>query len=389
MTHLTGTDEPGRSVQSLVSAIACIAVFGVGMGFSMPLLALILEARGIDTSVIGLNAAMTFLGVIIAAPAVPWAVRAIGARAVMLGCLVGGLLFFALMVLSESLPLWFVLRFGAGVAGSGLFTTSEAWIGSLAGERERGRIMAIYATVLSVALCLGPLLVPVTGIVGWAPIVANTGLVMLAGLPLILTPVRLGMAEEAARLSLGVLISVLPAALGAVLVFGLFEGGTLALLPIWGMQVGFSPNLAALSLSALYLGGIVLQLPLGWASDRTERVSVLRICGLAALLGGLVLPLLGDAVELIFIVLFLWGGFAGALYPVALSAVGDRFRGERLVAANAAVVMCYGFGSLAGPVLAGSMMSAFGANGLPWLIAAAAACFLITSFVAGRQIGHQ
>lgn len=57
--------------RGLLAATSCIAAFGAGMGFSMPLLALILEARGIDSAIIGLNAAMTFLGVIIAAPAVP------------------------------------------------------------------------------------------------------------------------------------------------------------------------------------------------------------------------------------------------------------------------------------------------------------------------------
>src|SRR6266702_3267343 len=61
-----------------------------GMGFSMPLLALALEARGVDSSVIGLNAAMTFLGVILVAPAVPWAARVLGAKRLMLGCLTAG-----------------------------------------------------------------------------------------------------------------------------------------------------------------------------------------------------------------------------------------------------------------------------------------------------------
>ena len=132
----------------------------------MPLLALALEARGVDSSVIGLNAAMTFLGVILVAPAVPWAARVLGAKRLMLGCLTAGLVCFALMMLSDNLPLWFLLRFGTCVAGSGLFTASEAWIGSLAGDRERGRIMATYATVLSATLGVGPLLLPITGIAG-------------------------------------------------------------------------------------------------------------------------------------------------------------------------------------------------------------------------------
>src|SRR5262249_21225962 len=163
--------------------------FGAGMGYAMPLLALNLEARGLDSGIIGLNAAMTFLGVIIAAPAVPWATRAIGAQAVMLLCLAGGPRCFTLISPYDDQTVWFVMRFGTGVAGSGLFTASEAWIGNLAGERERGRIMAIYATVLSAALGIGPLLVPLTGITGWTPIIANGALCLLAALPLLASPI--------------------------------------------------------------------------------------------------------------------------------------------------------------------------------------------------------
>ena len=367
--------------RSLIAAISCVAVFGAGMGFSMPLLALILEARGTDSGLIGLNAAMTFLGVILAAPAVPWATRTFGAKPVMLGCLVAGFACFALLMSVRSLLLWFLLRFGTGVAGSGLFTASEAWIGSLAGERDRGRIMAVYATVLSAALCVGPLLLPLTGIEGWRPLVANGLLVLLAALPLLGTSIHVGLGEQVAPLGFTAFIEAVPAALVAVVVFGLFEGSTLALLPVWGVQVGFSPNLAAATLSAIYLGGIALQLPLGWLSDRVARVTVLRICGAATCIGGLLIPFWGGSLVTTFPILFLWGGFAGALYPVALSAAGDRFHGPQLVAANAAVVMCYGFGSLAGPVFGGSAMTISGPNGLMWLLVLASLIFLPISFL--------
>jgi MFS family permease len=73
------------------------------------------------------------------------------------------------------------------------------------------------------------------------------------------------------------------------------------------------------------------------------------------------------------------------LYPVALSMAGDRFRGSQLVAANAAVVMCYGFGSLAGPVLGGAAMTLSGPHGLMWVIALAVLIFLPATFIRGRR----
>ena len=245
--------------------------------------------------------------------------------------------------------------------------------------------MAIYATVLSATLGVGPLLLPITGIAGWPPIIANALLALFAGLPLLATPIRLGLAEDAAPLGLVALAAALPAVPAAVVVFGLFEGATLALLPVWGVQIGLSPDLAASTLSAIYFGGIVFLLPLGWASDRIARLGVLRICGVAAFLGGALIPFLGGSMIAIFLALFLWGGFAGALYPVALSMAGDRFRGPQLVAANAAVVICYGVGSLAGPELGGAAMTLSGPHGLMWLVALAVLIFLPATFIRGQR----
>jgi MFS family permease len=74
------------------------------------------------------------------------------------------------------------------------------------------------------------------------------------------------------------------------------------------------------------------------------------------------------------------------LYPLALSIAGDQFRGQQLMAANAAVAMCYGFGSLAGPILGGASMTLAGPNSLMWLIALAALVCIPTMFVRGSAI---
>ena len=55
----------------------------------------------------------------------------------------------------------------------------------------------------------------------------------------------------------------------------------------------------------------------------------------------------------LFALLFVWGGIASGIYPVALSMAGDRFRGGELVSVNAAMIMAYGLGALVGPPLGG------------------------------------
>ena len=43
----------------------------------------------------------------------------------------------------------------------------------------------------------------------------------------------------------------------------------------------------------------------------------------------------------LFGVLFVWGGVASGIYPVALSMAGDQFRGGDLVSVNAAMIVAY------------------------------------------------
>ena len=61
----------------------------------------------------------------------------------------------------------------------------------------------------------------------------------------------------------------------------------MALLPIWGVRIGLSVRLAAATLSAVYFGSIVLQVLIGWLSDRLSRLAALRLCGVVGLLGAM------------------------------------------------------------------------------------------------------
>ena len=142
----------------------------------------------------------------------------------------------------------------------------------------------------------------------------------------------------------------------AVALYGVFEATTFALLPIWGVRVGLAPAEAAATLTAIGIGSLALQVPIGWLSDRLARRAVLRLCGAAGLMGALLLPFLAGSPPMLFLALVLWGGCAGGIYPVALGMAGARFRGAELLGANAAVIIAYGLGSLVGPALGGAAM---------------------------------
>ena len=56
---------------------------------------------------------------------------------------------------------------------------------------------------------------------------------------------------------------------------------------------------------------------------------------------------------------------------------GDRFRGGELVSVNAAMIIAYGLGALAGPALGGMAMDLRNPQGLLWLFVLLFAALLI------------
>jgi MFS family permease len=361
---------------SLAAAIASVTVFGLSISQSVPLMSLLLEAHGTSVTLNGLNAATAFLGVLVGPLLAPRCAERLGLRNFLL---LGFSLDIALVLslkLFDSLPAWFVLRVLLGLVGSSIFTTGEAWINTLAGNNGRGRTIGIYAAALSAGFGIGPLLLSVTGLNGWTPFIANATIAAVAMLPLL--GVRnvsraFGAERSASPLTM---FARAPVILGAVAMFGLYEAALIALLPIWGVRIGLGVRLAPATVSAVYLGSIPLQVLIGGLSDKLSRIAVLRLCSAVGLIGALLVVNASSSPAMLFGLLFVWGGIASSIYPIALSMAGDRFRGPDLVAVNAAMIIAYGIGALAGPALGGAAMTIWNPQGLLWLIALLFACLL-------------
>jgi MFS family permease len=312
----------------------------------------------------------------------PYGVRALGVRNLLLLCFAVSVAICPLLKLFDSYLAWLALRAIAGLAGSMIFTASEAWINLLAGDAGRGRIIGLYAGALSAGFGIGPLILSLTGIRGWTPFLVNAAITAAAALPLFGVGNRtVDFGSKRARHPL-TMVTRAPLILLAVLLFGVYEATLMTLLPIWSLRLGFDANLAAATLSAVFIGSVALQWPIGWLSDKTARPVILRLCGAVGLLGALGLAAIAAPVPLLLVVLAVWGGFASAIYPVALSMAGDRFRGSDLVTVNAAIIIAYGLGALVGPALGGAAMDVWNPNGLLVFFIVLFAGFLLATVVA-------
>lgn len=363
--------------RSLIAAIACVSIYSVTMGFSLPLISLILESRGVDRSINGLLAATPSLAMLMVTPAIPRLITRAGLKPFLLACIVGDLALFLLLPVMDGLYAWFVIRFLMGATVAGLFVAGETWINELAEEATRGRTMGLYAMVVAGGYALGPVLLPITGIHGWTPFLAGGAFIALATLPLLLgRPASPAFSTNPTWTVLG-FFAVAPTLCAAVTLSAFKDAAGIPLIPVYAVRMGVGQDAAALMLTVLGAGALALQIPLGWLADRVDRYSLLFACAASGAIGAVVFALTIGWGWYPWLVLFLWGGAFSGVYTMALVILGDRFRGAALATGNAAFGFCWGLGSLFGPAVAGPAMDLWDPHGLPATLCAASLLFLL------------
>ena len=378
-----------RLVRSLIAATGATAMLGVTIGLAMVLLSLVLEQRGFGEIEIGLSAAVQFLGIMGFAPLAPRIMRRLGlVRPIALSLVVCAVCLASFTVFT-SYASWLVIRLIFGGAEALLFVASETWINEAVPDRLRGRVVALYGTVLAIGFAAGPLIVKATDTADATPFVVGAILVLAGLLPL---AIGIGMAptfDEAPNKHVLAVFAALPVAAGSAALFGLLDGGLYSLLAVYGLNIGLVKDDAVQLVTALVSGGIVLQIPIGWLADRVDRAHLLAGCaGLGTVLL-LILPITVGHGMAIHVVLFGIGGLLGAYWILAMILLGQKYSGGDLAAGNVGLTIAYGIGSVTGPALCGYAMELWRPHGLVVPLAILTAAFALFAATRGRTRSNE
>lgn len=351
--------------RTLIAACVAITVFGFAFGMTYPLLSLILESRGVSSDMIGINSAMMPLGILLFSSVIPIAAKRYGARNIAItAAIVSGFVILSYKVF-DNLSAWFLIRLIQGMSISTLFVLSEAWIVGSAGDHNRGKIVAIYSSVLSGSFGAGPLLISFIGIEGWLPFALGAAVVFLGAIPFFFIREETTSApEETVPSGIFDFAPKAPVLLAAVGIFAIFDAATLSLFPVYGMQNGLDIATSANILTALIIGNVLLQFPIGWLCDKYSHHWVLTGCALITSVLLLFIPFVIHS-SLKWPLLILVGTTGYGVYTVSLTSLGDRFKGTELINGSAAFAIVWGLGALFGSISGGWTMAGFGSHGLP------------------------
>lgn len=271
---------------------------------------------------------------------------------------------------------WSVSRFVFGFGLAGIFVVVESWLNAKSDNIVRGRVFAVYIFVQLAGLMIAQSFVPLLASNLTLSMAVVAGFGVLAMAPLMIGKIAPPERTPFLRASFRALASASPVGVVGATVSGFVWAVVMAMSPIYAQRAGFEPDGVALVVMALVLGGIALQLPIGWISDIRDRRNVLAGmasgAAIAAALGALAH---GESTVLTIAAVSLFGGLTFPFYTVAVAHVNDRISHAERLPASGAMILLFGIGSVLGPIAASWAMDAMGPRGFFVLLAGVTGAF--------------
>ncbi len=287
---------------------------------------------------------------------------------------------------------WGFLRLITGVCLVGLYIVVESWLNVVAHTSIRGKVFAAYMATCGIASAIGQWMILVGDKRSFLPFALVSILFSLALLPLTLTPVEEPEAMDAPVFSFKELFHVSPVGVIAAIFSGLLSSAFYSLGAVFGQGVGFSPSGIATFMAATLLGGAASQWPIGHFSDRHDRCWVLFwVCALGAGLSALGFYFAREHENYLIILGVPLGGLMFAVYGLAVAHVNDLIDPAKTLEVTGGLLLLYGIGATAGPIVGGFVMELSGDEGLMLYLGLALALLALSTwfFIITRQPHQQ
>lgn len=382
--HLGGSLSQSRAFGAIYLSIA---ISYLGVGLVAPIIASVLTEHGENSFVVGLIGTTMFTTFTLASFPIGNAIDRIGPKPI----LVGGLIVYgasiALFALNLTTGLFFMARAIEGIGGAAISVATETMISKLSEPTERARRMSYYALSVGIGWAAGPLAGALLFNIG-------PGFPFIACFALSLTAAMFaqGLIPETASTSHHIegittrLTKKLIVPMSAGGLYGYLMSSLVTLIPIYLEQdLGTEKTEVSVIITAVIIGTLVSQVPIGRAADRFGKRRTLLSCSIVMSVVFALMAFHHDW-RLFIATGAVLGAVAGSLYPIGLAIIGGIVSKERLGAANSMFSLAFGLGSLIGPSFSGFAMTQFGGRWLFYIPSILTALFALEMIVLYKRI---
>ena len=343
-----------------------ILLLMVGNGMQGTLLGIRGGIEGFATGHMSVVMASYYGGFLLGSLIVPRMIHSVGHVRVFaaLGSLISAVL--VLYAIAPDWIVWSLLRVVIGFSFCGVYISAESWLNAGATNANRGKVLSAYMVVQMLGIIFGQLLLNSGDPRDFLLFVIPSVLVSLAFTPILLSAQPAPAFSSIQRMSFGRLYRASPLGCVGIFLMGGVFSALFGMTSVWGASEGMSVREISVFVAAIYGGGLLMQFPIGWLSDRMDRrtlVLELSVLGVLAVLTALLVPLNIWGLTVVGAII---GGVANPIYGLLLAYTNDYLDQKDMAAASAGLLFINGLGSMTGPLITGWLMSIFGPAGF-WI----------------------
>ena len=265
---------------------------------------------------------------------------------------------------------WTALRAIIGFCFCGVYITAESWLNNATTRANRGSALSLYMLVQMAGVVAAQGILTLGDPSGYVLFVIPSVLVSLAFAPILLTVTQAPSYESTKPMSFRRIWEVSPlGCVGMFLTGGIFAA-QFGMSAVYASQAGLSVARIGLLISMFYIGAVVCQVPIGWASDRMDRRILILGTASVGAAGALIGAFGGGGYEILLLAAFVVGGMSNPLYPLLIAYVNDAIDYEDMAAASGRLLFINGVGAIMGPLILGALMGSVGPPAF-WMFVAA------------------
>lgn len=332
----------------------------IGNGLQGTALGLRGAAEGFSAQTMSYVMSAYFAGFLIGSRLTPGLIQRVGHVRVFAAF---GSLISAAFILYAAIPhpvSWAFMRLLVGVCFSGVYVVAESWLNDSATNETRGQALSLYLIVQMVGIISAQALANVADPQSYALFVIMSVLVSVSFAPILLSVSPAPVFETTKPMSLRQLYDVSPLGVVGTFILGGVYSAIFGMGAIFGAEAGLTVRQTTTFIGLIFVGGLIVQYPVGWLSDRMDRRHLIvwgTGIGVASIVA---LGPFNDAVLVIYALAFIIGGVTNPLYSLFIAYTNDHLEPEDMTSASGGLMFVNGLGAITGPLAIGWMMNRFG-----------------------------
>lgn len=264
---------------------------------------------------------------------------------------------------------WFVLRVIVGFCFSGVYVVAESWLNDSATNETRGQTLSAYLIVQMMGIVLAQGLLNFADPSGYTLFIIISVVVSLSFAPILLSVSPAPQFSTTKPMTFRELWVVSPLGVVGLFFLGVVFSALFGMASVYGTEKGLSVTDISLFVAMIYIGGMVLQYPIGWLSDRMDRRLLIIAISVIGALFSFAAGISDDFIWLL-VVAFMIGGVSNPLYSLFIAYTNDFLDHDDMASASGGLIFLTGVGAISGPPVVGWMLEHWGADSYFWFLGA-------------------